>query len=287
MTFSQGPRGSGPDGISPLVPSEGWNVLHLFFSISHGVWREHSGQKRRECLTRLSEMVATIRSRPATQLLLFSMVSPKADLGFMLLADDLQYANAIEKQLALSLGPDVLEPVFGYYSLTELSEYTTTAGEYAKTLEEEQGLLPGSAAHEEAMAAFNTRMKKYQNDRLYPNLPDWPAFCFYPMNKRRDATRNWFSLPFEERKRLMAGHARVGRTYSGKILQLITGSTGLDDSEWGVSLFAKDIAEIKRIVYEMRFDPVSAEYADFGQFFVGLQLPLAEIFKRHMLLQGD
>ncbi len=289
MTFSQLPNDA-PDAASitpPLIPSEGWNVLHLFFSIAHGAWREHSTQKRRESLIHLSEMVAEIRSRPNTQLLIFSMVSPKADIGFMLLADDLQYANTIEKQIPLSLGPDVLDPVFGYYSLTELSEYTTTAEEYAHTLQSEQGLEPGGAAFNVAMDAFHARMKKYQRDRLHPNLPDWPAFCFYPMSKRRENGRNWYALSFEERKRLMAGHARVGRTYAGRILQLITGSTGLDDFEWGVSLFAKDIADIKRIVYEMRFDPVSAEYAEFGQFFVGLQLPLAEIFRRHSLLQGD
>lgn len=289
MTFSRLSHDA-PDAeaaIPPLIPSEGWNVIHLFFSIAHGAWREHSPQKRRECLTRLSELVAEVRSRPNTQLLHFSMVSPKADIGFMLLADDLQYANAVEKQLALSLGPDVLDPVFGYYSLTELSEYTTTAEEHARTLESEQGLEPGSPAFNEAMDAFRARMKKYQNDRLHPNLPDWPAFCFYPMSKRRERGRNWFSLPFDERKRLMSGHARVGRAYAGRILQLITGSTGLDDAEWGVSLFAKDITDIKRIVYEMRFDPVSAEYGEFGQFYVGLQLPLAEIFKRHLLLQGD
>lgn len=289
MTFSPVTSGGGEAGavIPPLVPSEGWNVLHLFYSIAHGAWRENGAQRRRESLTRLSELVAEVRSRPNTQLLMFSMVSPKADIGFMLLADDLQYANAVEKQLGVALGPDVLEPVFSYYSLTELSEYTTTAEEHARTLESEQGLVPGSAAFNEAMEAFRARMKKYERDRLHPNLPDWPAFCFYPMSKRREPGRNWYALPFEERKRLMAGHARTGRAYAGRILQLITGSTGLDDAEWGVSLFAKDIADIKRIVYDMRFDPVSAEYAEFGQFFIGLQLPLAEIFRRNLLLLSD
>ena len=101
-------------------------------------------------------------------------------------------------------------------------------------------------------------MAKYKKDKLYPNLPVWEVFCFYPMNKRRGAGgQNWYALPFEERKKLMAGHARVGRTYHGKILQLITGATGLDDWEWGVTLFAHDTFDIKAIVYEMRFDPVT------------------------------
>ena len=100
------------------------------------------------------------------------------------------------------------------------------------------------------------------------------------MSKRRSGNDNWYSLDFETRRTLMAGHARVGRTYAGRILQLITGSTGLDEQEWGVTLLAKDTAEIKAIVYEMRFDEVSARYADFGDFYICLQLPLDELFKR-------
>jgi chlorite dismutase len=123
-------------------------------------------------------------------------------------------------------------------------------------------------------------MAHYLKHRLYPVLPDWPVICFYPMSKRRSGNDNWYSLSFDERRRLMAGHARVGRTYSGRILQLITGSTGLDEYEWGVTLLAKDTIDIKSIVYEMRFDEVSARYAEFGDFYIGLQLPLDELFRR-------
>jgi chlorite dismutase len=100
------------------------------------------------------------------------------------------------------------------------------------------------------------------------------------MSKRRSGEDNWYSLSYEARRELMAGHARVGRTYSGRILQLITGSTGLDEYEWGVTLLAKDTIDIKSIVYEMRFDEVSARYAEFGDFFIGMQLPLDELFRR-------
>jgi chlorite dismutase len=100
------------------------------------------------------------------------------------------------------------------------------------------------------------------------------------MSKRRSGNDNWYSLPYDARRELMAGHARVGRTYSGRILQLITGSTGLDEFEWGVTLLAKDTIDIKSIVYEMRFDEVSARYAEFGDFYIGMQLPLDELFRR-------
>lgn len=123
-------------------------------------------------------------------------------------------------------------------------------------------------------------MAHYRSYRVYPQLPDWPVVCFYPMSKRRSGTDNWYSLDYEARRELMAGHARVGRTYSGRIRQLITGSTGLDDDEWFVTLFAKTTSDIKAIVYEMRFDEVSAQYAEFGEFFIGLQLPLDALYDR-------
>ncbi|MDQ3115786.1 MAG: chlorite dismutase family protein, partial [Verrucomicrobiota bacterium] len=110
-----------------------------------------------------------------------------------------------------------------------------------------------------------------------------PIVCFYNMTKRRGEQRNWYSLPYEERRTLMGGHARVGRQYAGKVKQLITGSTGLDDAEWGVTLFAHDTFQIKAIVYQMRFDEVSAAYADFGEFYIGIQLPLDELFRRLQL----
>ncbi len=265
------------------MPAEGWHVLHLFYKIEHGQWQLSSGDEQRAAKTRLTALVQEIRALPDTQLLLFSMVSPKADLGFMLLTPDLHTANTIEKKLALSLGADVLTPVFSSLSLTELSEYTTSDAEYARTLETEENLTPGTPEFQEKLTAFTARMAKYNRDKLYPNLPAWPVFSFYPMSKRRAPGQNWYGLDFPARKKLMSGHARVGRKYHGKILQLITGSTGLDDHEWGVTLFAHDPFDIKAIVYEMRFDPVSADYADFGEFYLGLQLPLDELFSRLQL----
>jgi peroxiredoxin len=269
--------------IPQLVPAEGWHVLHLFYKIDYGQWQLLSGDEKRRALTGLSALVLEIRATPTTQLLTFSIVTPKADLGFMLVTPDLQIANAIEKKLSQSLGPDVLTPTFSYLSMTERSEYFSSEDEHATTLEKEQGLAPGSQEHEKQMAEFRERMAKYVKNRIYPELPQWPVVCFYPMSKRRNADSNWYALPFEERKKLMSGHARVGRRWHGKVLQLITGSTGLDDAEWGVTLFARDTSDIKGIVYEMRFDEVSAKYAEFGEFYIGLQLPLDEIVRRLQL----
>ena len=267
--------------LDPVLPVEGRHVLHLFFRVDYAAWDLLEGSHRIAAKTTLASLVQEIRATPATQLLTFSIVSPKADLGFMLLTSDLHIADAYAKQLALALGPGILMPEFSWFSMTERSEYTTSESEYAQQLEREENVAPESPAAKEKIEAFRTRMTKYLKDRLEPNLPDWPVICFYPMSKRRGgAGQNWYALDFDSRKKLMGGHARVGRKYSGRVLQLITGSTGLDDMEWGVTLFARTTSEIKAIVYEMRFDEVSAHYAEFGEFFVGLQMPLDLLFAR-------
>jgi peroxiredoxin len=269
------------DKNTTLIPEEGWHCLHLFYHVEHGQWQLLNRDEQNAAKTNLAKLVQEVRAMESTQLLTLSVVTPKSDLGFMLITPDLHSANKIEKQLSLSLGADVLTPVYSYLSLTEESEYITTDEEYTQTLDAETRNNP--AKREEALKAFRDRMKHYRQERVYPTLPDWPVVCFYKMSKRRGEPRNWYALPFDDRRKLMKGHATVGRKYSGKVKQLITGSTGLDDAEWGVTLFARDTFQIKAIVYEMRFDPVSAEYADFGEFFVGIQLPLDELFRRLQL----
>ena len=269
------------DKSTTLIPEQGWHCVHLFYQVEHGQWNLLGREEQNAAKTNLAKIVQDVRAMDSTQLLTLGVVTPKADLGFMLVTPDLQDANRIEKRLSLSLGPDVLTPVYSYLSLTEESEYITTDEEYTGTLDAETRKDP--AKLEAALATFHDRMKHYRQERVYPTLPDWPVVCFYNMSKRRGEHHNWYALPFDERRKLMKGHANVGRQYAGKVKQLITGSTGLDDAEWGVTLFARDTFQIKAIVYEMRFDPVSAEYADFGEFFIGIQLPLDELFRRLQL----
>ena len=267
--------------VTPIVPREGWHVMHLFYHVDHAQWSLLAEEEKRQAKTRLTELVQEIRATPDTHLLVFSVATPKADLGFMLLTPDLQVANQYEKQLTLSLGPEILTPAYSYLSQTESSEYTTTREQYAaETLVGEKGVAEGTPEHEAALKEFDERMAHYLKHRLYPVLPDWPVICFYPMSKRRNGADNWYSLDFETRRKLMGGHARTGRAYAGRILQLITGSTGLDEHEWGVTLLAKDTIDVKSIVYEMRFDEVSARYGEFGDFYIGMQLPLDVLFRR-------
>ncbi|NNE90196.1 MAG: heme-dependent peroxidase [Verrucomicrobiales bacterium] len=260
-----------------VIPYQGWHVIHLFYRIDQTQWAMFSEEEQREAMTDLTALIQEIRTTDSAQLLAFSMVTPKADLGFMLLTDDLHKANEFEKKLTLSLGPDVLEPVYSYLSMTELSEYTTTEEQYAAELKAEG---TEESEIEEKVEEFRRRIEKYNQDRLYPNMPDWPVFCFYPMSKRRGEVHNWYGEEHETRRKMMAGHARVGRQWAGKIRQLITGSTGLDEHEWGVTLFSHNTQDIKEIVYQMRFDEVTVKYGEFGDFYIGLQLPLDELFRR-------
>jgi chlorite dismutase len=244
---------SGAPGDQAVRPGEGWGVLHLFMRADRG--GDPSG---------VLEAIARFTAREPNQVIAFSVLGAEADLGLMALGPDLDELDRLAK--AVLAGP--VTPVSSFVSLTELSEYTSTE-------EDERARLVGEGERdvEGRLAEWRERMGGYLDARLHPRLPARRLIAFYPMSKRRAGADNWYSLPFEERKRLMGGHARVGRRYQGRVLQLITGATGLDDWEWGVTLLADDPAAIKSIVYEMRFDEVSARYAEFGPFWVGLVMP--------------
>jgi peroxiredoxin len=266
-----------------LRPAEGLGALHLFYRIDLNAWRARPASERTAALSDLEKLVASARGQEQTTVITFSMLA-RADLGLMILTPDLHDLNTLEKKITASLGPDVLVPEFTYLSLTERSEYTQKAADYALELEQKEKILRGTDQSEEMLTVFRERIELYTQERLYPNLPPWEYFAFYPMSKKREVGQNWYALDHEARRKLMGGHMRVGRTYAGRVRQLVTGSTGIDDWEWGVSLFAHDPADIKAIVYEMRFDEVTHTYGEFGPFFNGLPLPLSEIYPRLLLV---
>jgi peroxiredoxin len=220
-----------------LEPSTGWGVLHLYYRVDRARAEREPGGGKR--------FVDAIESLLADghQALCSAVLGHKADVGVMAFGPDLDRLHQTQQELLAA----PLEPVYSYVSLTELSEYSPADN------------------------------PEYVEHRLHPRLPAKRLLCFYPMSKRRHGDDNWYMLDFETRKQLMGGHARVGRTYAGRILQLITGSTGLDEWEWGVTLLADDPVALKDIVSEMRFDEVSARYAEFGPVYVGLVRPAAEV----------
>ena len=258
----------------PTVPSQGWGVLHVFFHLHRAALEDPAA-----AAADFVERVASFPADGTHQVVALRVLGQKADLGLVLLGPDLEVIDGFLADLAASPLGQALAPAGSYVSLTELSEYTSTAeDERARLLGE--GVADGSPELEAGLAAFEERQAAYREHRLHPRLPHRAVLGFYPMSKRRSGADNWYALPFEERKRLMGGHARVGMGYRGRVLQLITTSTGLDDWEWGVTLLADDPKAITDIVYEMRFDEVSARYAEFGPFVVGLVCTPDELVRR-------
>jgi peroxiredoxin len=237
------------EAVEALVPAEGWGVLHLFFRLS--------GDRRDAVeLADARALVEAFTAEAPYQAHWSATLGPRADIGLMLIGPDLVRLQRFHRDLlATELGARLLEvPELGFFSMTELAEYTPRGDE--------------------------PRLVAMRDARLHPVLPTKRVIAFYPMSKRREGRDNWYELPFDERLTLMEGHGRIGRTYAGRVLQLITGSTGLSDWEWGVTLLADDPVALKEIVYEMRFDEVSARYAEFGPFVTGLLLDPAEALDR-------
>jgi hydrogen peroxide-dependent heme synthase len=255
--------------VESVEASSGWGVLHLFYRLDPRLADEEPGGAKR-VLDAIDAFVDDDH-----QVLTFTVLGHKADLGVMALGPDLVRLQTLQQDL----GRAPLVATWSYVSMTELSEYGATEDDERKRLRDEEHVVD-DAVLEQRLVEWRERIEKYREQRLHPRLPAKRTICFYPMSKRRAPEANWYDLPFDERKRMMAGHAAVGRTYAGRVLQLITGSTGLDDWEWGVTLLADDPAALKEIVHEMRFDEVSARFAEFGPFITGLVSEPAEALRR-------
>ena len=250
-----------------LTPLEGWHVTHSYYRWDRAQLRRlDDGQQRMGC----EEFVQILRadSTTAPQRLQTSIVSGhKADFAVLAMDPQPLLVDTVHQRLlASALGP-ALVPVYSFVSLTEVSEYLPSVEQYGEKLAAD-GHDVNSDEYRARLKAYAAREPEMRRQRLTPDLPDWPATCFYPMNKKRVANDNWFLLPFAERSALMSEHARSGVTFAGRVSQLITVATGLDDWEWGVTLWAKNPQFLKDIVYRMRFDEASARFAEFGPFFV-------------------
>lgn len=259
-----------------LTPESGWHVLHRYYRVDRralAAMSETTRQHGRRELLSILEQSGDGDGGAVPRMQCFAVMGHKADFGVMLAGPDLLAVHAVETAIAAStLGP-ALEPVYSFYSITEVSEYVPDAEQYAGILRDREGMDPESAQYKTRVTQYANRLGAMNQQRLYPEFPDWPCLCFYPMNKSRDADRNWFMLPAEQRNELMAQHGKSGMAFAGRVTQLITASTGLDDWEWGVTLWAKNPSFIKEIVYTMRFDEASARYALFGPFYFGALMP--------------
>lgn len=248
-----------------MIPSDGWHCAHLYYQFDRGVL---SGMSLEQRMAGRDEVIAALdpENDDGPQRLQTSIVSgQKADFGLMLMDPDPLKIDGIKHALGASrLGP-ALQPTYSFISITEISEYVPSVEQYAQKLIAE-GEEEGSPAYEAKLNAYAKRLPMMNRQRLTPDFPDWPVTCFYPMNKKRKVGENWFMLPFSQRNALMAEHAKSGMQFAGKVQQLITVGVGLEDWEWGVTLWAKNPQFLTEIVYKMRFDEASARYAEFGPF---------------------
>ena len=250
-------------------PSTGWGVLHLLLKVDHARVPSLPDGAAKDLATVLE------RWQDRLQLHVFSVLGHKADVLLMALSDDLTELRTLQTEVAATAAAPAVYLAYSYLSLTEGSEYTSTPEQYR---EEMAAKGVEGAELDRRVEQFAERMEQYTESKLHPRMPaDWQLICFYPMSHRREGADNWYALDFEERKRLMGEHGRSGRAYTGRVLQLVTGSTGLDDWEYGVSLFAHDLTDLKSIVYTMRYDEASVRYAEFGPFYVGIRREPADL----------
>jgi len=269
---------AGVQALSTELPAmpltlEGLSVLHQMFRFRWPEWRQLNPARQQEIASEAAAMLSP--SEVAGQSAVYSMLGHKGDLMLVHFRDSFDELNAAELQLNRTALQEFLEPTHSYLSVIELGLYDSSVKLYRQLAE--RGLAPLSEEWNREVQETMERQRQAMHPRLYPKIPDSRYLCFYPMDRKRGEDKNWYMLPIEERQRQMEEHGTVGRRYAGKVQQIITGSIGFDDWEWGVDLFAPEPLVFKKLIYEMRFDQVSAEYAAFGQFFVGVRLPLAKL----------
>jgi chlorite dismutase len=268
----------------PAVPLtvEGYSVLHQMMRFRWSAWRALREAERREIVGEAAPVMTAMEKSSHGQSAFFSLLGHKGDLMFVHFRESFDDLNRAELQLAQMRLSQYWEPTTSYLSVIELGLYDSTTKVY-KTLVE-RGIEPHSEAWKREIEETLARQKEAMRPRLFPAIPPNRYACFYPMDRRRGEEQNWYTLPIEERARQMGEHGLVGRRYAGEVRQIITGSIGFDDWEWGVDLFSDDPLVFKKLIYEMRFDRVSAVYALFGQFYVGLRCPAEQL---GTLLEGE
>ncbi len=261
----------------PQVPLtiEGSSVLHQMMRFRWSEWRKLSEAERKQIVDEATPVFAQMEKASTHQSAFFSLLGHKGDLMFVHFRHSFDELNHVELQMARLRLWDYLEPQHSYLSMVELGLYDSTVKLYDALIA--RGIEPNTDEWSKEIQQTLDRQREAMRPRLYPEMPAARYICFYPMDRRRGEAKNWYTLPIEERQRQMHEHGMIGRRYAGEVRQIITGSIGFDDWEWGVDLFADDPLVFKKLISEMRFDEVSAVYAAFGSFFVGLRIPAAEL----------
>jgi len=266
-----------PDHTFPPVPLtlEGWGILHQMFRVRWAAWKALSPVDRKEAVAEAVAVLTELEQGSAGPSGLFALLGHKGDLLILHFRRTFDELHEAELRLANLRLAEFLEATTSYLSVVELGLYEATVRLYAAL--REKGIAPGAPEWDQAVEAELTRQRQVLAPRLWPQIPPRRYLCFYPMDKKRGEAKNWYQVPLNDRQHLMREHGLIGRRYAGQVTQIISGSIGFDDWEWGVDLFADDPLVFKKLVYEMRFDQASAVYGLFGTFYVGLRFSVAEL----------
>jgi hydrogen peroxide-dependent heme synthase len=272
---------SAPPALSvenlPPVPLtiEGASVLHQMLRVRWTAWKALGAAHRAEIAGEATTVLSAMEQNASGQSAAFSLLGHKGDLILVHFRPSFDELGQVEKRLAQLRLWDYLEPATSYLSVVELGLYESSQKTYHSLAE--RGVQPFSDEWKAEIEQVLARQREAMKPRLFPEMPPQKYLCFYPMDRKRGEERNWYTLPMVERQRQMHEHGMIGRRYAGEVKQIISGSIGFDDWEWGVDLFADDPLVFKKLIYEMRFDEVSAVYALFGSFYVGIRCRASQL----------
>ncbi|WP_459557750.1 hydrogen peroxide-dependent heme synthase [Lacunimicrobium album] len=264
----------------------GWHCLHIYYQVDAAALAAIQPGKREQGIEELTQILDPAREGAPLRLQTSVATGHRADLGLMIMDTNPLKIDGITQAIRSSCLGTALKPTYSFVSITEISEYVPTIEQYSERLRLE-GTSPDDPMFAAKVNAYSQRLPAMNQQRIYPEFPNYPICCFYPMNKIRDPHANWFLLPFSERSRLMSEHATSGIKFAGKVSQLITASTGFDEWEWGVTLWSRSPEYIKDIVYTMRFDEASARYAGFGPFYVSYIMSAKEALTHLRILEQE
>lgn len=269
------PADSG-ESVDPVPQTiEGFYILHDVYALDWERWRAETPEHRHSIIESARSWLEGMQGASRGDSAMYSVLSQKGDLMFVHYRetpDALSEAEFALRKLELN---DFLVPSYSYFSVIEVSLYEITAIATGRVIR--SGLERGTKEFDEAFAVEMERQREHMNTRLYRDVPPHRYICFYPMDKKRGEQVNWYTLSLDERRAMMRKHGSIGHKYHETVTQVIAGSVGLDDWEWGVSLHSDDMLIFKKLIYEMRFDPASALFAEFGPFYLGIRRDPSEL----------
>jgi chlorite dismutase len=276
MSFTTTPPDIAAENL-PAVPLtlEGASVLHQMMRVRWTAWKAVPVAQRSEIVREAATALENMERNPSGQSAVFSLLGHKGDLIIVHFRQSFDELGRVERHIAQLRLADYLEPTSSYLSIVELGLYESSLKTYTSLAT--RGIAPFSLEWSAEIEEVLNRSREAMRPRLFPDIPPHKYICFYPMDRKRGEEKNWYQLPMAERQRQMHEHGMIGRRYAGEVKQIISGSIGFDDWEWGVDLFADDPLVFKKLIYEMRFDEVSAVYALFGSFYVGIRCPASEL----------